>query len=86
MGSVDEEPTRTKIGPRGRLTIPVALQRAAGVAEGEEVVIRVVGPGVFAIESVQSIEDGLLAEFASIQRPTDAVAAIRADREDDDRA
>ncbi|MFE7531107.1 AbrB/MazE/SpoVT family DNA-binding domain-containing protein [Kitasatospora sp. NPDC057542] len=74
-------PTRSKVGPRGRLTIPVALQRAAGITEGEEVVLRVVAPGVFTVESVQAVKDRLRGSFARRDRPTDIVAEIRAERD-----
>lgn len=83
MSLDDNASVRSKIGPRGRLTIPVALQRAAGVAEGEEVMIKVTGPGVLAIESVQAVKDRLREAFAGVERPTDAVEEIRTDREVD---
>ncbi|SEM21422.1 hypothetical protein SAMN05414137_120193 [Streptacidiphilus jiangxiensis] len=80
------EGTPPKIGPRGRVTIPVALQRAAGRTEGAEVGIRVVGPGGFTIEFVQAVKDRIRAAApkAPAGAPYDAVAEIRADRDNED--
>ncbi|MBJ7004810.1 AbrB/MazE/SpoVT family DNA-binding domain-containing protein [Streptomyces sp. CRPSP2-6A1] len=79
------EPARTKVGPRGRVTIPVALQRAAGLAEGAEVIIRVLRPGVVIVETPQAVKDRIragippTAETASF----DAVADVLALRDTD---
>lgn len=70
----------TTVGPRGRVTIPVALQRAAGLAEGDEVIIRAVRPGVVIVETPQAIKDSIRAGIppdADVQS-YDAVADIRA--------
>ena len=79
------EPARTKVGPRGRVTVPVALQRAAGLVEGAEVIIRALRPGVVIVETPQAVKDRIragvppTAETASF----DAVADIRALRATD---
>jgi bifunctional DNA-binding transcriptional regulator/antitoxin component of YhaV-PrlF toxin-antitoxin module len=80
--------SRTKIGPRGRVTIPVALQRAAGLAEGDDVVIRAVAPGVFTLESVQAVMDRIRAAAPAAPEGTtwDATAEIRAERDAEDRS
>ncbi|SEM21544.1 AbrB/MazE/SpoVT family DNA-binding domain-containing protein [Streptacidiphilus jiangxiensis] len=78
--------SRTKIGPRGRVTIPVALQRAAGLSEGDDVVIRVIAPGVFTLESVQAVLDRIRAAMPAAPEGTtwDATAEIRAERDAED--
>ncbi|QCB22173.1 AbrB/MazE/SpoVT family DNA-binding domain-containing protein [Streptomyces sp. SS52] len=55
------QPTRSKVGPRGRVTVPVAIQRAIGLAEGDEVIIRAVSPGVVIVETPQAIKDRIRA-------------------------
>ncbi|MFI6276870.1 AbrB/MazE/SpoVT family DNA-binding domain-containing protein [Streptomyces sp. NPDC050988] len=77
------QPTRTKVGPRGRVTVPVALQRAAGLAEGDEVIIRVVSPGVVIVETPQAIKDRIRAGNPATAEPDsyDAAADVRALRD-----
>lgn len=77
--------TRTKVGPRGRVTVPVALQRAAGLTEGDEVIITVVAPGVVSIETPQAIKDSIRAGIpADADRSAyDALADVRELRDAD---
>ncbi|WP_329308958.1 AbrB/MazE/SpoVT family DNA-binding domain-containing protein [Streptomyces microflavus] len=77
------QPTRTKVGPRGRVTVPVALQRAAGLTEGDEVIITAVRPGVVIVETPQAIKDRIRAgnPAAADTDAFDAVADIRALRD-----
>lgn len=72
---------RTKIGPRGRVTIPVALQREAGLAEEDEVVLRVVAPGEIVIETPSVVKERLRSGVPSDSSDWDAMSEIRADRE-----
>lgn len=51
------EPFRTSLGFRGRVTIPSAIQAAAGIAVGDRLIVRVVGPGVVVIETPQAVKD-----------------------------
>jgi len=76
-------PTKTKVGPRGRVTVPVAVQREAGLAEGAEVIIRAMAPGVVVVETPQAVKDRIRAGIPSdaAAEPYDAVADIRALRD-----
>jgi bifunctional DNA-binding transcriptional regulator/antitoxin component of YhaV-PrlF toxin-antitoxin module len=47
----------SSVGAKGRVLIPVELRRAAQWEEGDEVVMRVQGPGSIVIESRRSIRD-----------------------------
>jgi bifunctional DNA-binding transcriptional regulator/antitoxin component of YhaV-PrlF toxin-antitoxin module len=73
----------TSIGPRGRITIPVAVQKAAGIAEGDEVIIRCTAPGVVTVETPDAIREA----FRTAIPPNvdhsvyDAVADVRALRD-----
>ena len=73
---------KTTVGARGRVTVPAAVQREAGVLEGDEVVVRVAGPGVVVVESVKAIKDRIRAAAPPGGR-FDAVADVRADRDRD---
>ncbi|MGA5164636.1 AbrB/MazE/SpoVT family DNA-binding domain-containing protein [Streptomyces pseudogriseolus] len=79
------EPTRTKVGPRGRVTIPVALQRAVGLTEGAEVILRALRPGVVIMETSQAVKDRIRAGIPpTAERETfDAVGDIRTLRDVD---
>jgi AbrB family looped-hinge helix DNA binding protein len=76
----------TTVGPRGRITIPVAMQRAAGIKEGDEVIIRCEKPGVITVETLQAIKDRIRAGIpADADRESyDAVAEVRALRNSED--
>ncbi|MFE6520504.1 AbrB/MazE/SpoVT family DNA-binding domain-containing protein [Streptomyces sp. NPDC057794] len=77
------EPTRTRIGPRGRVTIPVAVQRDAGLTEGDEVIIRAVGPGVVVVETPQAVLDRIRAGMRADADSPDALTEVRALRDAD---
>ncbi|MGR7000772.1 hypothetical protein ACU686_26430 [Yinghuangia aomiensis] len=70
---------RTRVGPRGRVTIAAAIQRETGVVEGDEVIVRAVAPGVVVIETV----DAVMARIQDAAPPApdgttyDAVAEVR---------
>lgn len=73
-------PFRTKVGPRGRVTIPAAVQRESGIGEGETVVVTAVRPGVVVIETPQAIKDRIRAGFparAQGEPPHDAAKEVR---------
>lgn len=74
------EPVQTKVGPRGRITVPVALQRAAGIGEEDEVFLRVLGPGVIVVETRQALRARVRAAVPD-GAEYDAVAEIRAMRD-----
>jgi bifunctional DNA-binding transcriptional regulator/antitoxin component of YhaV-PrlF toxin-antitoxin module len=73
----------TSIGPRGRITIPVAVQKAAGIAEGDEVIIRCTAPGVVMVETPDAVKDCIRAGIPEGVDPTayDAIADVRALRD-----
>ncbi|WP_244789587.1 AbrB/MazE/SpoVT family DNA-binding domain-containing protein [Streptomyces sp. BJ20] len=79
------EPTRTKVGPRGRVTVPVALQRAVGLTEGAEVILRALRPGVVIMETPQAIKDRIRAGIPPTAETEyfDAVGDIRTLRDVD---
>jgi AbrB family looped-hinge helix DNA binding protein len=68
-----EAPFRTKVGPRGRITIPVAVQRAAGIQPGQEVILRAAGDGIITIETRQAIIDGIRAGIPTATPEDDGV-------------
>ncbi len=75
---------RTKVGPRGRVTIPAAAQREAGLREGDDVVIAVTGPGAVTVMTPQAIKDSIRAGIpvrGEGESPWDAVADVRALRD-----
>lgn len=72
--------SRTKVGPRGRVTIPVAVQREAGIGEGEDVVVTTTEPGVVTITTPRAIRDRLRAAIPvrpEGEPPYDAVKDVR---------
>lgn len=74
----------TTVGPRGRVTIPVAVQNEANIHEGDAVVIRADGPGVVIVETRQAIKDRIRAGIPSDpDQQFDAVADIRALRDNE---
>ena len=79
------EPTRTKVGPRGRVTVPVALQPAVGLTEGAEVLLRGLRPGVVIVETPQAIKDRIRAGIPPTAETEtfDAVSDVRTLRDVD---
>lgn len=73
----------TTVGPRGRVTIPAAVQRAAGISEGDEVIIRSAGPGAVIVETRQAVKDRIRAGNppTADRESFDAVADVRALRD-----
>jgi AbrB family looped-hinge helix DNA binding protein len=69
-----EVPFRTKVGPRGRITIPVAVQRAAGIQPGEEVILCAAGDGSITIRTRQAIIDGIRAGIPATAPEDDSAA------------
>jgi AbrB family looped-hinge helix DNA binding protein len=70
---------QTTVGPRGRVTIPVALRQQAGINEGDLVVLRFVRPGVIVVETPQAIKDDIRSGVQPGEY--DAVAEVRALRD-----
>ncbi|WP_436773892.1 hypothetical protein [Yinghuangia sp. YIM S09857] len=78
-------PTKTRVGPRGRVTIAAAIQRDTGLTEGEEVIVRSGGDGVVIVESVATVKARIRAAATPAPAGTayDAVADVRASRDGD---
>lgn len=73
----------TTVGPRGRVTIPAAVQREASISEGDEVIVRAVSPGVVIIETREAIREAIRAAIPpdADRASYDAAADVRALRE-----
>ncbi|MFD4482137.1 hypothetical protein ACFWPU_39335 [Streptomyces sp. NPDC058471] len=57
MTGMDERPvSRAKLGQRGRLIVPAAVQKLARLHEGDQLVIRAVAEGSFVVETVEAVK------------------------------
>lgn len=72
------------LGPKGRVVIPVAVRRAAGLEEGAQVVAHAEGTGRIVVETPDAIRDRIW-DAAPEATGLDATADIRAMREEDNR-
>lgn len=72
------------IGPKGRVVLPVAVRRAAGMDEGAEVVATVDGEGRVVLETVAAVRARVWSAAPDIQY--DAVADVRLMRDADEAA
>lgn len=73
---------QTAVGPRGRVTIPVALRQQAGIEEGDLVILRYVSPGVIVVETRDAVMRRIRAGAQSGETG-DAVADVRSLRDND---
>lgn len=72
------EEADTTVGQRGRLFLPAALQRAAGIHEGSRVHLRVVENGTVLVETFDAIKRRLQVPNPSGGTPgTDALRVER---------
>lgn len=71
-----------RMGPEGRISIPAEMQRAAGLVEGGEFVIRLGPDGGLAIETPATIKRRLLA--AAPHGDWDSAADARSDQADEE--
>ncbi len=71
------------LGPKGRAVIPVALRRAARIAEDDNLIAHVNDLGQIVIESEATIKERLWAAAGAPARGADPVAEIRAMRRED---
>lgn len=69
---------RGRVGQRGRLMIPAALQRSTGMTEGTEFVMRETEDGALVLETVEAVKRRLLA--AAPPGKGDAAAETREDQ------
>lgn len=72
-----------RVGEKGRVVLPVAVARAAGITEGAEVVARSDGTGRLVIETVESIKRRIRG-FAPEPSGLDLAEDVRRLRMEDD--
>lgn len=73
-----------EVGAKGRAVIPVAVRRAAGVAEGQTMVAQADAPGRIVLETPEAIQARVWAG-APGQEGEDAADDLRALRDEDNR-
>lgn len=78
------EVQRTKVGARGRVTIPVAVQQAAGIKEGDVVIVRATAPGVVTVETRQAVINRVREGVTTPSEAQDAVTELRSLRDGQD--
>lgn len=71
-----------RVGEKGRVVLPAAVRRAAGILEGAEVVARTDGEGRIVIETVESIKRRVRG-FAPEPSGADSTEDVRRMREQD---
>lgn len=71
-----------RVGEKGRVVLPAALRRAAGIAEGDAVVARTDGEGRLVIETVESVKRRVRG-FAPEPSGLDATEDVRRVRDED---
>jgi len=76
---------RTTIGPKGRTIIPAAARRAAGMVEGQELVVLAEGWGRLRLATREALQDEVWAAAPADDGGPDAVADVRAMRDEDNR-
>ncbi|MEU9132421.1 AbrB/MazE/SpoVT family DNA-binding domain-containing protein [Kitasatospora sp. NPDC048540] len=74
MDNNTEAVARSTVGQRGRLMIPAALQRVAGIAEGTRVVLRVTTDGTITVETVWALALRLRSSVGRMLPPPGAVS------------
>jgi len=71
---------RIRLGPQGRIVIPVHFRRAMGVEPGEPLVATLEGEGRLVIETQKAAWESLLKLFEGIPKDVDLVAELIAER------
>jgi AbrB family looped-hinge helix DNA binding protein len=74
---------RTTVGRKGRTVIPAAARQAAGIEEGQELVVLTDAPGRLVLMTREAIQGEVWRASADAGTETDAVADIRATRRED---
>lgn len=82
VGSAGVASGSFRVGVKGRVVLPVAVRRAAGIGADDEVVARSDGDGRLVIETVASIKARVRAA-APAPSGLDTVADVREMRQDD---
>ena len=71
-----------RLGPKGRVVLPAAVRRAAGIPEGAQVVAQAIGPGRMVIETVDAVRHRVWSA-SSEGDGVDSTTDVRALREED---
>jgi bifunctional DNA-binding transcriptional regulator/antitoxin component of YhaV-PrlF toxin-antitoxin module len=74
---------RTTVGPKGRTVIPVAARQAAGIEEGQELVVLTAAPGRLVLMTRDAIQDEVWRAAAGMRSEPDAIEDVRAMRRED---
>jgi AbrB family looped-hinge helix DNA binding protein len=74
---------RTTVGRKGRTVIPVAARQAAGIEEGQELVVLTDAPGRLVFMTRDAIQGEVWRAAADMKSDADAVADVRAMRGED---
>ena len=74
---------RTTVGRKGRTVIPVAARQAAGIEEGQELVVLADAPGRLVLMTREAIQGEVWRAAADMRSDTDAIADLRAMRRED---
>ncbi len=76
---------RTTVGRKGRTVIPAAARQAAGIEEGQELVVLTDAPGRLVLMTRDAIQGEVWRAAADMESELDAVAEVRAMRREDSR-
>jgi bifunctional DNA-binding transcriptional regulator/antitoxin component of YhaV-PrlF toxin-antitoxin module len=82
MGAMTLPSGSFRLGPKGRVVLPAAVRRAAGIPEGAQVVARAIGPGRMVIETVDAVRHRVWSA-SSEGDGVDSTTDVRALREED---
>jgi AbrB family looped-hinge helix DNA binding protein len=74
---------RTTVGRKGRTVIPAAARQAAGIEEGQELVVLTDAPGRLVLMTRDAIQGEVWRAAADMSSDIDAVADVRAMRRED---
>ena len=70
------------LGPKGRVVLPAAVRRAAGIPDGAQVIAQAIGPGRIVIETIDAVRNRMWSA-SSDSAGVDSTTDIRALREED---
>jgi AbrB family looped-hinge helix DNA binding protein len=77
-----DTPTQVRLGPQGRLVVPVELRRALGLEEGTEMAIRTDGRRLI-LEPRAEVLRRLRRRFAQVPDGVSLTDELAADRQDE---
>ena len=76
---------RTTVGRKGRTVIPIAARQAAGIEEGDELVVLTDAPGRLVLMTRDAIQGEVWRAAADMRSEADAITDVRAMRREDTR-